>query len=191
MNFTVAVKLAREVETICVWVGDCDCVVSEQFLWTPCDVIWAEDGVLQLAGADPSILTLEIRYQRDQTYYGQAFGPTRNTLWAKVWTYGMGISTCLHVHISTYLGTNWLQSTVTYDHCRNAAMLYESTCSTFAHWSLSRHVDTWHGHVRAACQAGAGDQPRRAASRPTNQLTQNPAAPAAGITIFTMRSLTS
>ena len=127
MNFTVAVKLAREVETLCVWAGDCDCVVSEQFLWTPCDVIWAEDGVLQLAGADPSILTLEIRYQRDQTYYGQAFGPTRNTLWAKVWTYGMGISTCLHVHISTYLGTNWLQSTVTYDHCRNAAMLYEST----------------------------------------------------------------
>ena len=75
-------------------------------------MIRAEDGVLQLAGADPSILTLEIRYQRDQTYYGQAFGPTRNTLWAKVWTYGMGISTCLHVHISTYLGTNWLQSTV-------------------------------------------------------------------------------
>ena len=97
--------------------------------------------MLQLAGADPSILTLEIRYQRDQTYYGQAFGPTRNTLWAKakVWTYGsygMGISTCLHVHISTYLGTNWLQSTVTYDHCRNATMLYESTCSTFAHWRI-------------------------------------------------------
>ena len=62
-------------------------------------MIWAEDGVLQLAGADPSILTLEIRYQRDQTYYGQAFGPTRNTLWAKakVWTYGtygMGIIAC-------------------------------------------------------------------------------------------------
>ena len=73
MNFTVAVKLAREVETLCVWAGDSDCVVPEQFLWTPCDVIRAEDGVLQLAGADPSILTLEIRYQRDQTYYGQPY----------------------------------------------------------------------------------------------------------------------
>ena len=104
----------------------------------------------------------------------------------------MGISTCLHVHISTYLGTNWLQSTVTYDHCRNATMLYESTLHICP---LELVAPT---RPCACCvPSWRGDQPRprRAASRPTNQLTQKPGAPAAaaaaGITIFTMRSLTS
>ena len=81
MNFTVAVKLAREEETsvselVIVW---CQSIFV--------NTVWRDPGGgWRAAAADPSILTLEIRYQRDQTYYGQAFGPTRNTLWAKVWT---------------------------------------------------------------------------------------------------------
>ena len=145
MNFTVAVKLAREVETLCVWAGDCDCVVPEHF----CEhrVIRAEDGVLQPLTLPSWPLRFDIREIRlitvkhlapQEILYGPKYGH-------RAWAY-LHVCMSIYLHIWALIGYS-LQWHMIIVEMRLCCM---NLRYTFAHWSwLLRH-----GHVRAACQAG-------------------------------------